>query len=161
MNLLWMPLFGAALAAPGHESCDDLDPWLDALDALVKAGAQGNAAPVDAEEGVPILTCSSLATALDVFRDELGFTVGWTFGDPPDYAGVCLDRVQLFLDPKQIPEGDLSPRKVINYSFRSMNPVIGPGSSGFVGEVALCPGLPGTRRRNLAFHVAVSIGGDS
>ena len=76
-------------------------PWLLILDGLervlVAAGATGNAAAVDSERATPILMCTSLSEAVALFRDELGFTVAFEWGDPPDFAGVCLDRTQVFL----------------------------------------------------------------
>ena len=65
--------------------------------ALVAAGAQGVAAPVDSDAVKPILSCSALRETLAVFRDELGFSVTFEWGEPADFAGVCLDRSELFL----------------------------------------------------------------
>jgi catechol 2,3-dioxygenase-like lactoylglutathione lyase family enzyme len=37
---------------------------------------------------------SLLGEALDFYRDKLGFTIAWTWGDPPSRAGVALDDVE-------------------------------------------------------------------
>lgn len=64
------------------------------------------AAPqVDCEQLHPVLTVSDILTAVDFYTKKLGFKLAFTWGDPPTYAGVLLDCVQIFLqkgtpDPK-------------------------------------------------------------
>jgi catechol 2,3-dioxygenase-like lactoylglutathione lyase family enzyme len=46
---------------------------------------------------VPILYVRDLEQALQYYRSILGFEVGWTFGNPPELASVCRDRVEFNL----------------------------------------------------------------
>jgi catechol 2,3-dioxygenase-like lactoylglutathione lyase family enzyme len=51
------------------------------------------------------LAVSDLAAAIEFYTTKLGFTLGFTSGDPPTFAGVNLGRTQMFLqkgtsDPK-------------------------------------------------------------
>jgi catechol 2,3-dioxygenase-like lactoylglutathione lyase family enzyme len=43
------------------------------------------------------LAVGDVAAAVDFYTTMLGFTAGFTWGEPPSFAGVNLDRVQLFL----------------------------------------------------------------
>ena len=45
----------------------------------------------------PIFTVRDVAEALAFYSEQLEFEVGWTWGDPPTYASVCRDRVELNL----------------------------------------------------------------
>jgi len=45
----------------------------------------------------PILTVRDVPEALEFYAGRLGFEVAWTSGDPPTYASVCRDRVELNL----------------------------------------------------------------
>lgn len=45
----------------------------------------------------PLLAVKNLAAALDFYTNKLGFTLGFTWGDPPDFAGVNLDQVAVHL----------------------------------------------------------------
>lgn len=52
------------------------------------------------------LSVPDLLAAVDFYTHKLGFTLGFTWGDPPSFAGVNLDQVQLFLAPGEArPEG--------------------------------------------------------
>jgi catechol 2,3-dioxygenase-like lactoylglutathione lyase family enzyme len=53
----------------------------------------------------PILGVSDLAAALVFYRDILGFTVAWQWGNPPSRAGVTRGDVELQLlgDPRLRP----------------------------------------------------------
>lgn len=57
------------------------------------------AAPhVECEQLHPVLIVSDILAAVDFYTDKLGFRRSFTWGgDPPTYAGVNLDQVQLFL----------------------------------------------------------------
>jgi len=46
----------------------------------------------------PILPAGDLEATLDYYRDRLGFSVHWRWGDPPVRAGVRRDGVELQLD---------------------------------------------------------------
>jgi catechol 2,3-dioxygenase-like lactoylglutathione lyase family enzyme len=51
------------------------------------------------------LAVSDIPTAVEFYSNKLGFTTAFTWGDPPTFAGVNLDKVQMFLrkgtpDPK-------------------------------------------------------------
>ncbi|WP_153797180.1 VOC family protein [Foetidibacter luteolus] len=49
------------------------------------------------EQQFPLLPVTSIADALEFYTHKLGFTVGFTWGDPPTMAGVNLDKVSLHL----------------------------------------------------------------
>jgi uncharacterized glyoxalase superfamily protein PhnB len=46
---------------------------------------------------VPILSVDDLASALDEYQRVFGFRKNWIWGDPPELASVCRDRVELNL----------------------------------------------------------------
>jgi uncharacterized glyoxalase superfamily protein PhnB len=46
---------------------------------------------------VPVLSVNDLAGALDYYQRVLGFSRNWIWGDPPELASVCHDRVELNL----------------------------------------------------------------
>ena len=46
---------------------------------------------------VPILSVDDLPRALDFYQRVLGFRKSWVWGDPPEVACVCRDRVELQL----------------------------------------------------------------
>jgi uncharacterized glyoxalase superfamily protein PhnB len=46
---------------------------------------------------VPIFTVADLAEAIDWYQRVLGFQVGWKWGDPPEMASVCRERVEINL----------------------------------------------------------------
>ena len=49
-----------------------------------------------------IFQVGDLPEALAFYTDVLGFEIAWTWGDPPSYASVCRDRVEINLGaPKQ------------------------------------------------------------
>lgn len=58
-----------------------------------------NAAPqIDCERLHPRLTVANIATAIGFYSNKLGFTLGFTWGEPPSLAGLNLGNVQLFLE---------------------------------------------------------------
>lgn len=46
----------------------------------------------------PVLAVRDLDAALAFYQDRLGFSVGWTWGDPATRAGVILDGMEIQLD---------------------------------------------------------------
>ena len=52
---------------------------------------------VDCERQHPILAVPDVAVAIEFYTTKLGFTLGFTVGEPATFAGVNLDKVQLFL----------------------------------------------------------------
>ena len=51
------------------------------------------------------LAVNDIPAAVDFYTQKLGFQLGFTWGEPPTFAGVNLDKVQKFLrmgtpDPK-------------------------------------------------------------
>ncbi|HWM91610.1 MAG TPA: VOC family protein [Thermoanaerobaculia bacterium] len=64
-----------------------------------------SAPQVDCERHHTTLYVSDIPAAIDFYTKKLGFTLGFTWGDPPTMAGVNLGEVQIFLqqgtpDPK-------------------------------------------------------------
>lgn len=53
---------------------------------------------VDCERQHPTLPVPDVAAATDFYTTKLGFTLGFTWGDPPGIAGVNLGKVQMFLE---------------------------------------------------------------
>ena len=57
------------------------------------------AAPqVECEKQHPALRVSDVAGAVEFYTKKLGFRLGFTWGEPPEMAGVNLGEVQLFLE---------------------------------------------------------------
>lgn len=52
---------------------------------------------IDCEQMHPGLAVPDVAAAADFYTTRLGFTPNFTWGEPPTFAGVNLDRMQLFL----------------------------------------------------------------
>ena len=52
---------------------------------------------VDCETQHATLAVSDIASAVRFYTEKLGFRLGFTWGDPPTFAGVNLDEVQMFL----------------------------------------------------------------
>ncbi len=57
----------------------------------------GTAPPIDCEQHHPTLAVRDVRAAAEFYTTKLGFTLGFTYGEPPNFAGVNLDRVQVFL----------------------------------------------------------------
>ena len=53
---------------------------------------------VDCERHHPCLAVRDVRTAVEFYTGRLGFTPGFTWGDPPTLAGVNLGQVQVFLE---------------------------------------------------------------
>ena len=52
---------------------------------------------VDCEQVHATLMVNDIPTAVEFYTTKLGFKLGFLWGDPPTFAGVLLDRVQIFL----------------------------------------------------------------
>jgi catechol 2,3-dioxygenase-like lactoylglutathione lyase family enzyme len=52
---------------------------------------------VKVEQLHPMLSVADVRAAADFYATKLGFIVAFTEGDPPRFAGVNLDCVQMFL----------------------------------------------------------------
>jgi catechol 2,3-dioxygenase-like lactoylglutathione lyase family enzyme len=53
---------------------------------------------VECEQQHAALQVSDVLSAVDFYTRKLGFRLGFTWGDPPDIAGVNLGNVQMFLE---------------------------------------------------------------
>lgn len=60
---------------------------------------------IECDQSNATLVVADIPAAVDFYTTKLGFSLGFTWGDPPAFAGVKLGNVQLFLqkgapDPK-------------------------------------------------------------
>ena len=70
----------------------------DIAAALIAAGADPNERSANRfEHVVPILAVKNLAASIAYYVDKLGFEKKWEWGDPPDFASVGREEVELFL----------------------------------------------------------------
>jgi catechol 2,3-dioxygenase-like lactoylglutathione lyase family enzyme len=53
---------------------------------------------VECEQQHPSIFVSDVAEAVDFYTQKLGFSVGFTWGEPPRIAGVNLGKMQIFLE---------------------------------------------------------------
>jgi catechol 2,3-dioxygenase-like lactoylglutathione lyase family enzyme len=53
---------------------------------------------IDCEKQHPALAVSDVLAAAEFYTTKLGFTLAFTWGDPPEMAGVNLGHVQMFLE---------------------------------------------------------------
>jgi len=53
--------------------------------------------PIDCEEHFPTLVVNDVTAAVNFYTTKLGFKTGFTWGEPPTFAGVRLDRVEVHL----------------------------------------------------------------
>lgn len=67
---------------------------------------------VECEQHHAGLVVSDIGAAVEFYTNKLGFTLGFTWGEPPTFAGVNLDRVQIFLQ-----QGEPRPEDVAAASF--------------------------------------------
>lgn len=57
-----------------------------------------SAAPIiECEDAHAGLAVSDINAAVDFYTKKLGFTLAFTWGEPPNFAGVNLDKVKMFL----------------------------------------------------------------
>ena len=59
---------------------------------------------IECEQHHPGLTVADVLASADFYTTKLGFRLGFTWGEPVNFAGVNLDRVQVFLQ-----QGDPAP----------------------------------------------------
>lgn len=59
--------------------------------------SQPAAPQVDCERLHPTLVVSDVLAAVEFYTTKLGFSLGFTWEDPPTFAGVNLGEVQIFL----------------------------------------------------------------
>jgi len=59
--------------------------------------------PVECTQQHASVFVSDLAAAIDFYTQKLGFALAFTWGEPPVFAGVNLDRTQIFLDQQRPP----------------------------------------------------------
>ena len=52
---------------------------------------------VKVEQLHPTLSVADVRAAADFYQNKLGFIVAFTLGDPPTFAGINLDCVQMFI----------------------------------------------------------------
>lgn len=52
---------------------------------------------IECEQANACLVVADIQAAVDFYTGKLGFTLGFTWGNPPTFAGVKLGNVQLFL----------------------------------------------------------------
>src|SRR5882724_7353281 len=50
------------------------------------------------EQHHPSLSVADVGAAVDFYTTKLGFSLGFTWGEPPTIAGVNLGKVQIFLE---------------------------------------------------------------
>lgn len=55
------------------------------------------APPIACEQLHPGLAVPDVPAAVEFYTGKLGFTAGFTWGEPPTFAGLNLDRVRIFL----------------------------------------------------------------
>src|SRR5689334_11745856 len=54
--------------------------------------------PSDISSSQAILAVADVMTAIRFYRDRLGFTHEWVWGDPPDFGGVSWGKVNLMFN---------------------------------------------------------------
>ena len=57
-----------------------------------------NAPNIYCEQHHPSLFVADVRAAVDFYTEKLGFSLGFTWGEPPTIAGVKLGKVQIFLE---------------------------------------------------------------
>jgi catechol 2,3-dioxygenase-like lactoylglutathione lyase family enzyme len=57
----------------------------------------GAAPPIECDQLHPGLAVTDIPAAVDFYTNRLGFRLAFTWGEPPTFAGLLLDRVQIFL----------------------------------------------------------------
>lgn len=69
---------------------------------LIAAGADPTESGVNRfERAVPILNVKNVAAAIGYYVDKLGFRKNWDWGDPPTFASVGRDEVEIFLSQER------------------------------------------------------------
>src|SRR4051812_681029 len=65
---------------------------------------------IDCEQQHPSLAVGDVLAAADFYSNKLGFSISFTWGEPPSMAGVNLGHVQVFLE-----QGTPSPNGISVY----------------------------------------------
>ncbi|MFT3823382.1 MAG: VOC family protein [Chitinophagaceae bacterium] len=65
---------------------------------------------VEAIQVHPTLQVTNIPEAVDFYTQKMGFTPGFTWGEPPTFGAVNLGKLQVFLSQKS--EGPISPSSV-------------------------------------------------
>jgi catechol 2,3-dioxygenase-like lactoylglutathione lyase family enzyme len=69
------------------------------VESLIAAGADATERSVNRfEHIVPILDVSNIPASIDYYVDILGFDKKWDWGDPPTFACVGRDQIEIFLN---------------------------------------------------------------
>lgn len=63
---------------------------------------------IECEQATAGLTVPDVLAAVDFYTNKLGFRLGFTSGEPVGFAGVTLDRVQVFLQQGEAAPGGTS-----------------------------------------------------
>ncbi len=58
---------------------------------------------IDCRQHHTCVFVADLEAAIDFYVTKLGFTPGFKWGDPPTFASVLIDRIELFLDASHAP----------------------------------------------------------
>src|SRR6185503_18783469 len=67
-------------------------------DLLIAAGAKAAELSANRFEGMtPIFNVKNVPASIDYYVDKLGFQLRWDWGDPPGFACVGRDEIQIFL----------------------------------------------------------------
>jgi catechol 2,3-dioxygenase-like lactoylglutathione lyase family enzyme len=72
-------------------------PWFKALSENKDQMSTLTRPPVECELHHPTLSVRDVGAAAEYYATKLGFTLAFSEGDPPTFAGVNLDCVQIFL----------------------------------------------------------------
>jgi len=88
----------------------------------------GAAPKVECEMHHPMLPVADVRAAVEFYVQRLGFSEDFTQGEPPTFAGVSLDQVQVFLETGHSPPGGSSVYFVVGnaddlYAFHRANGV--------------------------------------
>jgi catechol 2,3-dioxygenase-like lactoylglutathione lyase family enzyme len=59
--------------------------------------------PIECEQQHASVFVADLEAAIEFYTQKLGFALAFQWGDPPRFAGVNLDRTQIFLDASHPP----------------------------------------------------------
>jgi len=57
---------------------------------------------IDCDRQHPCLAVPDIRAAIDFYTRKLGFSEAFTVGEPPTFAGLNLDKVQIFLAPGNV-----------------------------------------------------------
>jgi len=92
-------------------------------------------APVECDRHHAGLSVRDVPAAVEYYTDKLGFSLGFTWGDPPTFAGVTLGETQIFLQQGRPSPDGLSVYFMVNdadalhdfHKDRGVEIVVAPG----------------------------------